>query len=163
MEQRIQRAVEKFAAGLAKEITSVIYDDLIDDLQKQRATNKGLPAPTNGKTPSKRNGKPIAKKAAAQKTAAKKVATRKTNGTKRTSEQVERLAARALTAVTKSPGMNVGEISKVVKASTKDLALPMRKLIEGKTIRTKGERSATTYFPKGKKTAKKKTAAKKKR
>ncbi len=162
MEQRIQKAVEKFATGLAKEITSVIYDDLIDDLQKQRATNKGMPAPSNGKTPRKYYNKPATKKAGTKKAAPKKVAAKKTNGVKRTPEQVERLAARALTAVTKHPGMNVGEISKAVKASTKDLALPMRKLIEGKAIRTKGERSATTYFPKGKKAAKKKTTKKRK-
>jgi hypothetical protein len=32
-------------------------------------------------------------------------------------------------------------------ASTKDLTLPVKKLLSGKKIRTQGEKRATEYFP----------------
>ena len=153
MQQRIQKAVEKFAVGLAKEITSVIYDDLINDLQEQRATNKGVELAANGERKSK-NGK-VRKKAATKKRTPQKAVAKKSNGVKRTSEQVERIAERALATIMKNPGISIGAISKAVRIDTKDLALPVRKLIANKAIRTKGERSATTYFPKGKKAGKK--------
>ena len=153
VEQRIQKAVEKFALGLTKEIVAVIYDDLITDLQVQRASNKGLELKGNGK-PSRRNGK----KTAAKKRVAKKATAKNGNGGKRTPAQIEKLATRALAAILKNPGQGIEVIAKAMKADTKDLSLPMRKLIADKEIRTKGERRATKYFPKGKK----KAAAKKK-
>jgi hypothetical protein len=145
VEQRIQKAIEKFATGLTKEITAVIYDDLIEDLQTQRASNKvtlknGKKTRKNGTA--RKNGKKVT---------AKKATAKKTNGAKRTPAQIEKIAARALAAITKKPGQNIEAIAKATKLGTKDLTLPVRKLIADKAIRTKGERRATKYFPKGKK------------
>ncbi len=150
MQQRIQNAVEKFAKGLTHEIVAVIYDDLIADLQEQRANGKGIDLPGNGK-PSRKNGKKASRKngkrSIAKKTARKAAAKKATDG-KRTPAQIEKIATRALAAITKKPGRGIEAIAKAMKIESKSLSLPVRKLISDKAIRTKGERRATTYFPK---------------
>ena len=139
MEQRIQEAVKKFAAGLANEITAVIYDDLISDLQEQRATNKGIVTKKPRKV-SSRKGVKNTRKAA------------KTVKTKRTPAQLEKLTAKALATITKNPGLGSEAIAKIMKTTTKDLRPSILSLTADKAIRIKGERRATKYFPKGKKT-----------
>ena len=44
-------------------------------------------------------------------------------------------------------GQRIEEISKSLGVSTKELALPAKKLISTKKIKTKGQRRATRYFP----------------
>jgi predicted transcriptional regulator len=44
------------------------------------------------------------------------------------------------------PGLRIEEINRELGTTTKDLALPMRKLIAGKAIKTEGQRRATKYF-----------------
>jgi len=159
VEQRIKQAVDKFAAGLANEIVAVIYEDLIEDLQTQRATNKNI-VPTNGK----RNGKTTRRNGKSTRKNAKKVSAKNGNAAKRTPAQLERIATRALANITKKPGQGIEAIAKTLKLDTKELSVPVRKLIADKAVRSKGDRRATTYFPKGKgrKTAAKKTATKSK-
>jgi predicted transcriptional regulator len=45
------------------------------------------------------------------------------------------------------PGLRMEQIAKALSSSTKELALPAKKLIAEKKIKTKGERRATKYFP----------------
>lgn len=47
-----------------------------------------------------------------------------------------------------NPGKRIEEIGKALGTTTKELALPAKKLIEAKTITTKGQKRATTYYPK---------------
>jgi len=56
---------------------------------------------------------------------------------------VERLAAH----IAKHPGQGMEEIVDALGVSTKDLALPIRKLIASKRITKKGQKRATKYFP----------------
>jgi hypothetical protein len=142
MEQRIQEAVKKFATGLANEITAVIYDDLISDLQEQRATNKGIVT----KKVSSRKGVKSTRKAAKTASAKKKVKS------KRTPAQLEKLTAKTLATITANPGLGSEAIAKIMKTTTKDLRPSILSLTADKAIRMKGERRATKYFPKGKKT-----------
>jgi hypothetical protein len=52
-----------------------------------------------------------------------------------------------------SPGLRIEQINKQLGTTTKDLALPIRKLISEGAISAKGQKRSTTYFP-GKKKAK---------
>jgi hypothetical protein len=149
MEQRIQEAVKKFAAGLANEITAVIYDDLISDLQEQRATNKDLVSLDEKKKPRKmstRKGVKSTRKAT--KRASAKTAKVKA---KRTPAQLEKLTAKTLATITANPGLGSEAIAKIMRTTTKDLRPSILSLTADKAIRIKGERRATKYFPKGKK------------
>jgi hypothetical protein len=67
---------------------------------------------------------------------------------KRTSDQIVATSKVILTQVRRQPGQGVEHIARVLKTSTKDLMLPIKKLLAEKQIRTTGVKRATKYFPK---------------
>jgi hypothetical protein len=67
-------------------------------------------------------------------------------GAKRTSDELDGLAESFHTFVAKHPGLRIEQINKQLNTTTKDLALPIRKLIAEGAIKTKGEKRSTTYF-----------------
>lgn len=66
---------------------------------------------------------------------------------KRGTSELEALAGRFVKFVADNPGQRIEQINKRLGTSTKDLALPIRKLIAEGAIKTKGKRRATVYFP----------------
>ncbi len=68
-------------------------------------------------------------------------------GAKRTSDELDKLAESFHAFVAKHPGMRIEQINKQLGTSTRDLALPIRKLIAEGALKTKGEKRSTTYFP----------------
>ena len=74
-------------------------------------------------------------------------------GAKRSSADLQELSERFASFVASSPGLRIEQINKQLGTTTKDLALPIRKLISEGRIKAKGQKRSTTYFP-GKKKAK---------
>ena len=74
-------------------------------------------------------------------------------GAKRTAADLEALSQQFAAFVKSHPGLRIEQINKELGTSTKDLALPIRKLISTGAIATKGNKRSTTYFA-GKKAAK---------
>jgi hypothetical protein len=73
-------------------------------------------------------------------------------GAKRPAGQLAGLRVTLVEFVKANPGQRVEQINKALGVSTKDLALPIRKLVAGGELRTEGAKRATKYFPaKGKK------------
>ena len=72
-------------------------------------------------------------------------------GAKRTGDELEKLADNFHTFVSKHPGLRIEQINKQLGTTTKDLALPIRKLIAEGALKTKGEKRSTAYFPGDKK------------
>lgn len=68
-------------------------------------------------------------------------------GYKRRSEDLETLSETMIAFVAKNPGLRIEQINKQLGTSTKALALPIRKLIAAGSLKTKGKRRSTTYFP----------------
>jgi len=67
-------------------------------------------------------------------------------GAKRTSDELDKLSDAFVDYVRANPGMRVEQINKELGTSTKDLALPIRKLIAEGVIKAKGQKRSTTYF-----------------
>ena len=67
-------------------------------------------------------------------------------GGKRTPADLEALSERFGSFVRANPGMRIEQINKQLGTTTKDLALPIRKLISEGAITTKGQKRSTTYF-----------------
>src|SRR5579862_8305653 len=67
-------------------------------------------------------------------------------GAKRSSNELDKLADSFHGFVVKHPGLRIEQINKQLGTSTKDLALPIRKLISDGAIKTKGEKRSTQYF-----------------
>jgi hypothetical protein len=68
-------------------------------------------------------------------------------GAKRSSEDLEALCQRVASFVKANPGLRVEQINKEIGTTTKDLALPIRKLLADGMITSKGQKRSTTYFP----------------
>jgi len=73
---------------------------------------------------------------------------KRAKGGKRTAEELDQLTGSLLAHVKRHPGLRIEQIGQALGLTTKDLALPAKKLIAEKKISTKGQRRATTYFPK---------------
>jgi hypothetical protein len=67
-------------------------------------------------------------------------------GAKRSSDELDMLAEQFHTFVAKNPGMRIEQINKQLGTTTKDLALPIRKLVAEGAIKTKGAKRSTAYF-----------------
>jgi len=72
-------------------------------------------------------------------------------GAKRPAEQLEAIKAKLLEHIKSNPGQRVEQINQALGTTTKDLALPIKKLIADGEIKSKGEKRATTYASASKK------------
>lgn len=68
-------------------------------------------------------------------------------GAKRTTDELDQLADAFVEFVTKNPGLRIEQINKQLGTSTKDLALPIRKLLAEGVVKAKGKKRSTAYFP----------------
>jgi hypothetical protein len=66
---------------------------------------------------------------------------------KRSPEDLEELSTKFASFVKAHPGLRIEQINKELGTTTKDLALPIRKLISESRIAAKGKKRSTTYFP----------------
>ena len=74
-------------------------------------------------------------------------------GAKRSSADLEALSDKFASFVKANPGLRIEQINKQLGTTTKDLALPIRKLISDGVVSAKGQKRSTTYYP-GRKKAK---------
>lgn len=65
---------------------------------------------------------------------------------KRSTGQVDAFAAKILEFVKKNPGLRGEQLSAAMKTDTKNLRLPMLKLIGDKKVKTKGQRRGMMYY-----------------
>jgi hypothetical protein len=72
-------------------------------------------------------------------------------GAKRTAADLEALSEKFASFVKANPGLRIEQINKQLGTTTKDLALPIRKLISEGQITAKGQKRSTTYFASKKK------------
>jgi hypothetical protein len=70
-------------------------------------------------------------------------------GQKRDPKELEALTSKLRSYIAKHPGQRIEQIGQGLGLATKDLALPAKKLLAAKQISTKGQKRATTYYPKG--------------
>lgn len=126
---RIRDLIEDFATKLQ----DVLKEDLKADLERAldsvgfgTARGHSTAAPhANGHRASKR-------------------ATR-TKGAKRDPAALEALSARFVDFVQKHPGLRVEQINQQLGTTTKDLALPIRKLLAEGRVKAHGHKRSTTY------------------
>jgi hypothetical protein len=67
-------------------------------------------------------------------------------GAKRTSDELDKLSDQFIDFVKSNPGLRIEQINKQLGTSTKDLALPIRKLLAEGALKAKGQKRSTTYI-----------------
>lgn len=125
--------------------------------KKSKTAKKTSKVKAPAKKTAKTSKRPVK---AAAKTSTKK-APRASTGTKRSAEELTKLKAGIVDAVTAAKGLTAEEIAKALSTTTKALAMPLRQLRATKTLATTGTRRFLRYFPKGqapKESARKKAA-----
>jgi hypothetical protein len=70
----------------------------------------------------------------------------RSKGVKRDPKILAALTEKLGAFIKKNPGQRIEQIGKALGVATKELALPIKKLILAKEVSTKGQRRATTYF-----------------
>jgi hypothetical protein len=68
-------------------------------------------------------------------------------GAKRPPQEIEKLTGKLADYVKSNPGQRIEQIAKGMGTSTKELNLPVKKLIATKALKTRGQKRATQYFP----------------
>jgi hypothetical protein len=69
-------------------------------------------------------------------------------GVKRKPEELRGLVRQLHGYVAKNPGQRIEQIGRGLGLGTRDLALPVKKLLRDRKLSTKGQRRATKYFAK---------------
>ncbi len=66
---------------------------------------------------------------------------------KRSPEEIQETANTLLEHIRENPGQRMEAIAKALGSTTKDLTLPIKKLLQGNLVRVEGQKRATSYYP----------------
>ena len=66
---------------------------------------------------------------------------------KRSPEEIAETADQLLTYIRENPGQRMEAIAKALDSTTKDLTLPIKKLLQQGHVRVEGQKRATSYYP----------------
>lgn len=127
---RIRSRVEAFA----EELSTLIRDSAMETVRD--ALGGGSSAPRRGA----RGGR------AAASSAPVRGGGRREKGQKRDPGEIERLTDRLLDYIKGNGGQRIEQIAAGMGTVTKELNLPVKKLIAQKSLKTKGQKRATQYF-----------------
>jgi hypothetical protein len=126
-----QQAIESANRAHYEAIARVVMSRVRDVLLNETATSlSGLPLPPLAKT--------IAPSGSLK---------RKAKGGKRSAEDLATLTAKLGGFIAKNPGQRIEQIGKSLGVSTRELALPAKKLIASGAVKTRGQKRATVYVP----------------
>src|SRR5262249_24432523 len=126
-----QQEMNQVVDGFVAQITELARRAAFNTLEATFASHGVRPAPT---VASPRGVAPVGRP-------------RGDRGAKRRPEDLEALSTKFATYVKAHPGLRIEQINKELGTTTKDLALPIRKLISDGMISAKGAKRSTQYFP----------------
>jgi len=134
IDAQLRARIDAFVADISAAVRASALD----------AVREALGSP--GSAPAKRGpGRPPRADASDAPAAAPKRAAKRG---KRTPEDVAMMGEVVVAYVAKNPGQSVEQIGKALGVKTKELALPIIRMIAAKKLRTTGERRGTKYFVK---------------
>lgn len=107
----------------------------------QQAALESVQTALNGGASARRAGKP-------ERSLANGASKGRRKGAKRTPEELEGLIKKLYSHIAKNPGQRIEQIGQAIGVVTKELVLPVKKLVTDRKLSTKGQKRATTYFAK---------------
>jgi len=158
-ETNIKAKVDAFVNDLSDLIRQSALEAVADALRKGGevvapapvARRPGRPAkvveaPAAPAKPAGKPGRPA--KAATASAASAAAAAKRRAGEKRSPVLLAQVTEQVGNHIKSNPGQGVEQIAKALSTTTKELTLPIRKLLADKKITSKGQKRATRYFPK---------------
>ncbi|MCK6449179.1 MAG: DNA-binding protein [Planctomycetes bacterium] len=131
LDQQIRSRIEAFVDELA----TLVRNSALESIQNAL-----------GAAPARKPGRPRAAVAPAAGAAIRRRAPRRGRGEKRSPAELDALAAKFLSYVKANPGNSIERIGKAIEIDTKELKLPVSKLLDEKKLKTTGQRRGTKYF-----------------
>jgi len=136
----LQNQIEQIVADAAARITALVQQAAVDSI----ASTLGALA---GHGPSAQPVSRARGAVAASSAAARPARTGKRGkGEKRPAGEIEATMKKVGDFIGKNPGLRIEQINAQLGTNTKELQLPLRKLVADKAIKTKGAKRSTTYF-----------------
>jgi hypothetical protein len=159
-EANIKTKVDAFVNELSDLIRQSALEAVADALRKGGevaapapvARRPGRPAkvveaaPVVAPKPAGKPGRPA--KAVSASAASAAAAAKRRAGEKRSPVLLAQVTEQVGNHIKSNPGQGVEQIAKALSTTTKELTLPIRKLLADKKITSKGQKRATRYFPK---------------
>jgi DNA-binding NtrC family response regulator len=144
VETEIKSHVDSFVSQLSGLVRKAALEAVADALRE------GQPAAAAAATAPRKAGRvkaapaPVEPKKAGRPARAAKPTRKK--GEKRSKEELAAMTQKVLEHIKGNTGQGVEQIAKDLGTTTKELTLPIRKLLVEKKITSKGEKRATKYF-----------------
>jgi hypothetical protein len=135
-----QNEISRLVSGFVTQITELARRAAIETLGSALHV---APAPTHT---GPRRGRPPGSVNKVSTASTASTAPRGKKGAKRSAGDLLKLSERLHDFVGKHPGLRIEQINKEMGTTTRDLALPIRKLIADGAIHSKGAKRATIYF-----------------
>ena len=156
-ENHIKARVDAFVNDLSDLIRQSALEAVGDALRKGGAPAPAAPVARRPGRPAKVVEAPVAAKPAAKvgrpakaagTSASAAAAAKRRAGEKRSPVLLAQVTDQVGNHIKSNPGQGVEQIAKALSTTTKELTLPIRKLLGDKKITSKGQKRATRYFPK---------------
>jgi hypothetical protein len=147
-ENELRARVESFVSDLSELIRRAALEAVAETLKKGEPVvsptrRVGRPAKAAGVEEKRAVGRPRAVKAVV----VSKASAKRKVGEKRPPQLLAQITEQVFNHVKANPGQGVEQIAKALSTSTKELTLPIRKLLNDKKVSSKGQKRATRYFP----------------
>lgn len=137
VKDQIRERVEAFAADIAELIRASAMETVA------AALGEGVGGGRGG-----RGGRGRVVAAGRPARGATRAVASRSKGAKRPPGEIETLTGELASYIKSNPGQRIEQIAKGIGTSTKELTLPVKKLLAKKAIKTRGQKRATQYFPK---------------
>jgi hypothetical protein len=154
-ENNIKNRVDAFVNDLSDLIRQSALEAVAEALKKGGEVSSAPVARRPGR-PAKVVEAPVAAKPAGKpgrpakssSSASQAAAAKRRAGEKRSPVLLAQVTDQVGNHIKSNPGQGVEQIAKALSTTTKELTLPIRKLLGDKKITSKGQKRATRYFPK---------------
>lgn len=134
VKDQIRERVEAFAAEIAELIRASAMETVAAALNEGVGGGRG--GRGRGRVVGGRPGRGAARAVVAR-----------AKGAKRPPSEIESLTTELGNYIKNNPGQRIEQIAKGLGTTTKELTLPVKKLLAKKAIKTRGQKRATQYFP----------------
>jgi hypothetical protein len=123
----LDRAIRQRVEDFVQEMTELVRQAALESVSAALGTPGAGPA--KGKSAKRASAGFVAKR-----------------GGKRTAQELEQQGSALVTMIRQTPGIRADQLAKAMGVMTRDLALPIKKLLADKAITKKGQKRATAYF-----------------